>query len=114
QVILGLSGGIDSALSAAIAVDAVGSENVLAVLMPSNISSDHSVIDAEDLVTRTGIQHRTIPITTMVQSFQEDLPLTGTAQENLQARIRGMILMSISNQDGGLVLNTSNKSELIV
>ncbi len=112
SVILALSGGIDSALTATIAADAVGPERVHVVLMPSRYSSDHSVSDAEDLAKRQGLHARTVPIRSMVDAFEAELHLTGLAAENLQARIRGMILMSLSNADGHLVLTTGNKSEL--
>jgi NAD+ synthase (glutamine-hydrolysing) len=112
SVILALSGGIDSALTATIAADAVGPDGVHVVLMPSRYSSDHSVTDAEDLAKRQGLHARTVPIRSMVDAFEAELDLTGLAAENLQARIRGMILMSLSNQDGPLVLTTGNKSEL--
>jgi NAD+ synthase (glutamine-hydrolysing) len=112
SVILGLSGGIDSALSATIAADAIGPDRVHVVLMPSRYSSDHSVGDAEDLAKRQGLVARTVPIRPMVDAFQAELDLTGLAAENLQARVRGMILMSLSNAEGHLVLTTGNKSEL--
>jgi NAD+ synthase (glutamine-hydrolysing) len=112
SVILGLSGGIDSALTATIAVDALGPDRVHVVLMPSRYSSDHSVGDAEDLVKRQGVHGRTIAIKPMTDGFGESLDLHGLAAENLQARIRGMILMSLSNEEGHLVLTTGNKSEL--
>jgi NAD+ synthase (glutamine-hydrolysing) len=112
SVILGLSGGIDSALTATIAADAIGPDRVHAVLLPSQYSSAHSVTDAEDLVKRQGLHGRTVPITEMVQAFQAELALDGLAAENLQARVRGVILMSLSNQAGHLVLTTGNKSEI--
>jgi NAD+ synthase (glutamine-hydrolysing) len=112
SVILALSGGIDSALTATIAADAVGPDRVHVVLMPSRYSSDHSVTDAEDLVKRQGLHGRTVPIRSMVDAFEAELDLTGLAAENLQARIRGMVLMSLSNQEGHLVLTTGNKSEI--
>jgi NAD+ synthase (glutamine-hydrolysing) len=111
-VILALSGGIDSALTATIAADAVGPDRVHVVLMPSRYSSDHSVTDAEDLAKRQGLHARTVPIRSMVDAFEAELDLAGLAAENLQARIRGMILMSLSNAEGHLVLTTGNKSEL--
>ena len=118
-VILGLSGGIDSALTATIAADALGPEQVYTVLMPSRYSSDHSISDAEDLVRRQGLHSDTVPIKTMVDSFETALspagfPDTGLPAENLQARVRGMILMGLSNAHGHLVLTTGNKSELAV
>jgi NAD+ synthase (glutamine-hydrolysing) len=112
SVILALSGGIDSALTATIAADAVGPDRVHVVLMPSRYSSDHSVTDAEDLAKRQGLHARTVPIRSMVDAFEAELDLAGLAAENLQARIRGMILMSLSNAEGHLVLTTGNKSEL--
>ncbi|GAB2836071.1 NAD+ synthase [Actinoallomurus bryophytorum] len=112
SVILGLSGGIDSALVATIAADALGPDNVHAVLMPSRYSSDHSITDAEDLVKRQGIHGRTVPIRGMVDAYEAELDLTGLAAENLQARVRGNILMGLSNEHGHLVLTTGNKSEL--
>jgi NAD+ synthase (glutamine-hydrolysing) len=112
SVILALSGGIDSALTATIATDAIGADRVHVVLMPSKYSSPHSVTDAEDLVKRQGVQARTVPIAPMVAAFDDDLHLAGLAEENLQARVRGMVLMSLSNAEGHLVLTTGNKSEL--
>jgi NAD+ synthase (glutamine-hydrolysing) len=112
SVILGLSGGIDSALTATIAADAIGPDLVHVVLMPSGYSSGHSVADAEDLVKRQGLHVRTVPIQPMVDAFQADLQVTGLAAENLQARVRGVILMSLSNAGGHLVLTTGNKSEI--
>jgi len=114
SVVLGLSGGIDSALVAAIAVDALGANNVYGVSMPSPYSSEHSVSDAKDLATRTGLNYRSVPIKPMFDAYQSSLSLTGLAEENLQARLRGMTLMAISNQEGHLVLATGNKSELAV
>ncbi len=112
SVILGLSGGIDSALTATIAADAIGPGRVHVVLMPSQYSSGHSVSDAGDLVKRQGLAARTVPVNPMVTAFQTDLHLTGLAAENLQSRIRGVILMGLSNEEGHLVLTTGNKSEL--
>ncbi|HEY3732779.1 MAG TPA: NAD+ synthase [Streptosporangiaceae bacterium] len=113
SVILGLSGGIDSALTATIAADAIGPQNVHAVLLPSRYSSDHSIGDAEELVKRQGLQARTVPIRSMVDAFEAELDgITGLAAENLQARIRGMTLMTLSNHEGHLVLTTGNKSEI--
>ncbi|MFZ4108546.1 MAG: NAD+ synthase [Candidatus Planktophila sp.] len=114
SVVLGLSGGIDSALVAAIAIDAVGAKNVFGVAMPSKYSSDHSVADAQAMADATGINFRTVPIAPMVGSFMDTLDLTGIAEENLQARVRGTTLMGISNQEGHIVLATGNKSELAV
>ncbi len=112
SVILGLSGGIDSALVATIAADALGPSRVHVVLMPSRYSSDHSVADAEDLAKRQGLPARTVPIAPMVDAFEAGLTLAGLAAENLQSRVRGVILMGISNAEGHLVLTTGNKSEL--
>jgi NAD+ synthase (glutamine-hydrolysing) len=117
SAILALSGGIDSALTATIAADAIGPENVYVVLMPSRYSSDHSVSDAEDLVKRQGVHAVTIPIATMVEAFGTSLtpagfPEKGLPAENLQARVRGVVLMGLSNAAGHLVLTTGNKSEL--
>jgi NAD+ synthase (glutamine-hydrolysing) len=112
SVLVGLSGGIDSALTATIAADAIGPERVNVVLMPSRYSSGHSVGDAEELVKRQGLNSRTVAIAPMVDAFEGELELHGLAAENLQARVRGMILMSLSNEHGHLVLTTGNKSEL--
>ena len=112
SVVLGLSGGVDSALVATLAADALGPENVHVVLMPSRYSSEHSVTDAEDLVRRQGLQSQTIPIHDLMDEFQAKLTLQGVAEENLQVRIRGTIIMGLSNEYGHLVLMTANKSEL--
>ena len=117
SAILALSGGIDSALTATIAVDAIGADHVHVVLMPSRYSSEHSVSDAEDLVKRQGVHAVTIPIASMVDAFVKELtpagfPETGLPAENLQARVRGVVLMGLSNAGGHLVLTTGNKSEL--
>jgi NAD+ synthase (glutamine-hydrolysing) len=120
KVILGLSGGIDSALVAAIAAEALGADQVLGVLMPSTYSSSHSVTDAIALAANLGIKTETIPIGDLMQGFDRSLdPLfTGTefglAEENIQSRIRGTLLMSISNKFGHLLLSTGNKSEMAV
>ena len=114
SVILGLSGGIDSALCAAIAVDALGPENTVGVSMPSVYSSEHSRADASDMATRTGLDYRVVPIAPMVEAFQSALGLSGLAEENLQARVRGVTLMGLSNAEGHLVLATGNKTELAV
>jgi NAD+ synthase (glutamine-hydrolysing) len=114
SVVLGLSGGIDSAVVAAIAVDALGADNVHGVSMPSVYSSQHSRDDAADLAHRTGVHYRTVAIAPIVDAFQSQLSLTGLAEENLQARVRGTTLMAISNAEGHLVLATGNKSELSV
>ncbi|WTW94551.1 NAD+ synthase [Streptomycetaceae bacterium NBC_01309] len=112
SVVLGLSGGIDSALVAAIAADAVGAENVYGISMPSKYSSDHSKDDAADTAERIGLNYRQVPIAPMVDAYLDAVHLTGVAEENLQARVRGTTLMGVSNQDGHLVLATGNKSEL--
>ncbi|MEU9018997.1 NAD+ synthase [Actinomadura sp. NPDC048394] len=112
SVILGLSGGIDSALVATIASDALGPENVHAVLLPSRYSSEGSVTDAEELVKRQGIGSRIVPIAGMVEAFEAELDLHGLAAENLQARIRANVWMGLSNEHGHLVLTGGNKSEL--
>ncbi|MBA3742222.1 NAD+ synthase [Sporichthya sp.] len=112
SVILGLSGGIDSALTAAIACDAIGAANVHGVSMPSKYSSDHSRTDADDSAARLGCQYRVVEIEPMVAAYLDSLKLTGLAEENLQARVRGTTLMGLSNAEGHLVLATGNKSEL--
>ncbi|WP_411127495.1 NAD+ synthase [Streptomyces sp. x-19] len=112
SVVLGLSGGIDSALVAALACDALGAEQVHAVAMPSRYSSEHSVGDAAELARRTGLHFRTVPIGPMFDAYMATLHLTGLAEENLQSRLRGTTLMALSNQEGHLVLAPGNKSEL--
>lgn len=112
EVVIGLSGGIDSALVAALAVDAIGPANVHGIAMPSKYSSTHSIEDAKALAANTGLGLRTVSIEPMVDAFMGELSLTGLAEENLQARVRGTTLMAISNQEGALVLATGNKSEL--
>jgi len=114
SVILAVSGGIDSSVVAAIAVDAVGPQQVYGVSMPSGHSSQHSKDDAAELARRTGLQYSTEPIQPMVDAFLANIALSGLAVENLQARVRGVILMALSNQDNHLVLTTGNKSELAV
>ena len=114
SVVVGLSGGIDSALVAAIAIDALGAKRVNGVAMPSKYSSDHSVEDAQGLADATGIHFRITPIGPMVDAFMGNVVLKGLAEENLQARVRGTTLMGISNQEGHIVLATGNKSELAV
>jgi NAD+ synthase (glutamine-hydrolysing) len=114
SAVLGLSGGIDSALVAAIAIDALGAKRVNGVAMPSKYSSGHSVEDAQALADATGIHFRVTPIAPMVDAFMNNVVLKGLAEENLQARVRGTTLMGISNQEGHLVLATGNKSELAV
>ncbi len=120
QVVLGLSGGIDSSLVAAIAVDALGPRRVHGVLMPSRFSSEHSVTDARQLAENLGIEYRVIPIEPAHEAFLEMLAPSfdglapDTTEENIQARVRGTLLMALSNKFGWLVLTTSNKSESAV
>lgn len=114
SVVVGLSGGIDSSLVAALAVDALGAKRVNGVAMPSKYSSEHSISDAQAFADATGIHFRTVPIAPMVDAYMNNLVLKGVAEENLQARVRGTTLMGISNQEGHLVLATGNKSELAV
>ncbi|MFK0183397.1 NAD+ synthase [Streptomyces rubiginosohelvolus] len=114
SVLIGLSGGIDSAICAAIACDALGAQNVYGVSMPSKYSSDHSKGDAAELARRTGLNFRTVSIAPMFDAYMGALGLTGLAEENLQARLRGTTLMGISNQEGQIVLAPGNKSELAV
>ncbi len=123
EVVIGLSGGVDSSIVAAIAVDALGADRVHGVLMPSRYSSDHSVSDAERLCERLGIEHRTIPIEAAHAAFRSMLApsFEGTAtdgpdltDENLQSRVRGVTLMALSNKFGWMVLTTGNKSESAV
>jgi NAD+ synthase (glutamine-hydrolysing) len=114
SVVLGLSGGIDSAVCAAIAVDAIGATNVFGVSLPSRYSSEHSRTDAETLAKNTGLVFSTEPIEPFVEQFVDKLSLEGLAAENLQARIRAVILMAKSNTEGHLLLSTGNKTELAV
>ena len=114
SVILGLSGGIDSAVTAAIAADAIGAAKVFGVALPSQYSSDHSLGDAAESAKRIGLNFRVIEIQPMVNAFLNSLNLAGLAAENVQARVRGTTLMGLSNQEGHLVLATGNKSELAV
>ncbi|WP_199566391.1 NAD+ synthase [Streptomyces corynorhini] len=114
SVLIGLSGGIDSALVAAIACDALGAQHVYGVSMPSKYSSDHSKDDAAELARRTGLNFRTHAIEPMFDAYMGSLGLTGLAEENLQARLRGTMLMALSNQEGHIVLAPGNKSELAV
>jgi NAD+ synthase (glutamine-hydrolysing) len=114
SVLIGLSGGIDSALVAALACDALGAQNVYGVSMPSKYSSDHSRGDAAELARRTGLNFRTVPIEPMFDAYMGSLGLDGLAEENLQSRLRGTMLMAISNQEGHIVLAPGNKSELAV
>lgn len=117
---LGLSGGIDSAVVAALLADAIGGENMFCLLMPSKFSSDHSIADAEQLANNFNIKHKTLPITKIVDAFDETLdPIFkdtefGVAEENIQARSRGALLMALSNKFGNILANTSNKSEAAV
>ena len=114
SAVLGLSGGIDSAVVAALAVDALGAGNVYGVSMPSGYSSGHSRDDAAGLADRTGLHYQVQPIDGMVAAFVAQPGLTGLAEENVQSRCRALILMGLSNMDGHLVLATGNKSELAV
>ncbi|MBW8041423.1 MAG: NAD+ synthase [Planctomycetes bacterium] len=120
KVIVGLSGGIDSSLTAAIAVDALGAGNVVGVTMPSKFNSSETIGDAKKLADNLGIEFHTIPIGAVLDTFDKSLgdvrgwTKDGTAFENLQARIRGCILMSLSNQFSNMVLTTGNKSETAV
>jgi NAD+ synthase (glutamine-hydrolysing) len=120
RVLIGLSGGIDSALTAALAVEAVGKENVTGVGMPGPYSSEHSLTDAREMAIRLGIQFEVVSISGVYQRFLQELaPLfqdrtEGVTEENLQSRLRGVTLMALSNKSGALVLTTGNKSELAV
>ncbi|CAN2234551.1 NAD synthetase [Candidatus Planktophila dulcis] len=112
SILVGLSGGIDSALVAALAIDALGPDRVHGVAMPSKYSSEHSIEDAQAMAANTGLGFRIIEIQKMVDAFLKEVELTGLAEENVQARVRGTTLMGLSNQFGHLVLATGNKSEL--
>jgi len=120
KAVIGLSGGIDSAVVAALALESIGSENVRALLMPSQFSTGHSVTDAEELAKNLGIHYDIIPIRDVFEKYQETLhPIFGdlpfnVAEENIQARIRGNLLMAVANKFNSIVLNTSNKSEALV
>lgn len=120
KAVLGLSGGLDSAIVAALAIEALGADNVLAVLMPSIYSTDHSIKDAMDLVKNTGCKHLILPIKSIAAQFESVLGdafeglKPDTTEENIQARTRGTLLMAISNKFGHILLNTSNKSEAAV
>jgi NAD+ synthase (glutamine-hydrolysing) len=109
-----MSGGIDSAVVAVVAADAIGGDGVFGVSMPSDYSSEHSRSDASDLARRIGAHYRVVPIAPIVAEFVSTLGLTGVAEENVQARVRGTTLMALSNARGHLVLATGNKSELAV
>lgn len=120
KAILGMSGGIDSAVVLALAAEALGPEQVMAVMMPSKFSSDHSISDSEEMIKRIGCKKSLIPINDLADAFDKsleplfrDLPFDLT-EENIQARIRGVLLMGLSNKFGYILLNTSNKSELAV
>ena len=114
QVVLGLSGGVDSALVATLAVDALGAERVQCVMMPSPYTAQQSLDDAEELARRLGIKLETLPITALMQEYHNSIAVTGVAAENIQSRIRGVLLMAVSNQSGALLLTTGNKSEIAV
>src|SRR3954452_622290 len=114
SVVLGMSGGIDSALVAALAVDALGPDRVVGVGLPSQWSSEGSLTDAEDSAKRLGLHYSVVPIAPIVEAFGGAVELSGVAAENLQARVRGTLLMGLSNQHGHLLLATSNKSEVAV
>ena len=114
QVLLGLSGGIDSALCAAIAVDAIGPDNVHGVALPSRYSSDHSITDAKALADNLGLKFRLVDIDQAHKAFEATISLSDLASENIQSRIRAVILMGISNTEGPLLLTTGNKSEIAV
>jgi NAD+ synthase (glutamine-hydrolysing) len=120
KTLLGLSGGVDSALTAAIAADAVGPENVLGVMMPSLYSSEGSITDSEILARNLGIETLTLPISAIMQKYDETLAgafeglLPDVTEENIQSRIRGALLMALSNKYGALLLTTGNKSEVSV
>ncbi len=120
RAVLGLSGGIDSSLTAVIAAEALGPENVFGLLMPSTYTSPESIADAEALAQQLGLLTQTIPIDSTLSGYQKALDpvlaeqAPGITEENLQARIRGNLLMAVSNQQGHLVLSTGNKSELAV
>ncbi|WP_432513397.1 NAD+ synthase [Kineococcus sp. SYSU DK001] len=114
SVVIAVSGGIDSALVASLACDAIGAENVVGISLPSGYSSQHSKDDAKDLADRCGFEYRQFAIAPMVEAFLATVPLEGVAEENLQARVRGTTIMGLANQEGHLTLATSNKSELAV
>lgn len=120
KAVIGLSGGLDSAVTTVLAAEALGTENVIAVLMPSQFSSDHSVTDSVDLAENLGIRYEIIKIEEIYNIIEEklkpvfgDLPFNVT-EENIQARIRGLLVMAVSNKFGNILLNTTNKSEMAV
>ena len=120
SAILGLSGGIDSAVVCALAAEALGPQNVMAVLLPSRFSSDHSIKDAEDLVKNLGCKHEIVPIGILPKRLKaalhpqfQNLPFN-IAEENIQSRSRAVVLMAMCNKFGYILLNTSNKSEAAV
>ena len=120
KAVIGLSGGLDSAVTTVLASEALGTENVIAVLMPSQFSSDHSVTDSVDLAENLGIRYEIIKIEEIYNIIEEklkpvfgDLPFNVT-EENIQARIRGLLVMAVSNKFGNILLNTTNKSEMAV
>ena len=114
KVIIGLSGGADSALVTHLAVQAFGSENVIAILMPSRFTSVESIEDAQNLAKNLGVSMRTMSIEEPLAAFHKIIELSGASAENIQARIRGNILMSVSNSEHAMVLTTGNKSEIAV
>jgi NAD+ synthase (glutamine-hydrolysing) len=120
KVLLGLSGGVDSALTAAVAAEAMGAENVLGVMMPSVYSSEGSVTDSEALAQGLGIRTLTLPISGIMHGYEDTLAdafrglATDVTEENIQSRIRGNLLMALSNKFGSLLLTTGNKSEMSV
>jgi len=120
SVVLGLSGGVDSALTLALAVDAIGAERVKTVMMPSQYTAQISLDDAEDMAQRVNVEHTTLPIGPAFEQFLQTLsgPFEGlpsdTTEENIQARCRGVLLMALSNKTGAMVLSTGNKSEMAV
>ncbi len=120
NVVLGLSGGIDSAICAALSVDALGEERVRCVMLPYRYTSDESLKDAQDCATALGVRYETVPISQPVEGFQDALgelfadTKSGVTEENLQSRARGVILMAISNKFGSMVVTTGNKSEMSV
>ena len=120
RAVIGLSGGIDSALVATLAADALGPQNVMGIAMPSSYSSDHSLVDARELATNLGIGFEVLPIRGLQDAFGQALEPVfrgtkpGIAEENLQSRMRGTLLMAYSNKHGHLLLTTGNKSECAV